>query len=166
MLVLLYLKHVDDKYFGDTSSYFVQNAFTTSFSGKEPITMNTTAANLPTDTVYMARLKEGKEHYLNDTESLFFSEGVAYSGLHITQPNPVLHSGNYEAQLHLKSLFSGCQCNSIYSNFLTSSSYLGIEDGIVILQSTVQRMAYYGKWLSSIIRYIYIYINKKTQIVF
>ena len=99
----------------------------------------------------MARLKDGEEEYSNDSESLYFSGGVAYSGLHITKPNSVSHSGSYEAQLHLQSLFSDYQCNSIYSDFLSSSDYLGIEDGIVILQSTLQRLAYYGKWLSCIV---------------
>ena len=132
------------------SSYFVNNAFTTSFNKNEPITINTTAVNLPTDTIYMARLKEGETDYLTDSESLYFSDGAAYSELHFTKPNTVLHSGSYEAQLHLRSLFSGYQCNSIYSTFLFSSTYLGISNGFVILQSTVQRLAYYGKWLCCI----------------
>ena len=135
---------LDDDYFGDYGSYFVPKAFTTSFSSIAPITMNITAMNLPTDTIDMARLKEGTEHYYSDTESQFFSAGVGYSELRLMRPS-IINSGNYETQLHLTSLFSGYQCNSIYNNFLSSSSYLGIEDGIVILQSTLQRIAYYGK---------------------
>ena len=92
----------------------------------------------------MTRLKEGTNDYGSDTESLFFSAGVAYSELHVMRPG-LINSGHYETQLHLSSLFNGFQCNSIYNNFLSSSSYLGIEGGIVILESTLQRMAYYGK---------------------
>ena len=122
----------------------MMNAFTTSFNSSAPVTINTTAINLPVDTIDMTRLKEGTKDYVSEKESLFFSAGVAYSELRVTRP-VVIHAGNYEEQLHLTSLFSGYQCNSIYNNFLSSSSFLGIEDGIVVLQSTLQRMAYYGK---------------------
>ena len=141
MLVFL---NVDDDYFGNSYSYFVPNAFATSFSSNAPITINTTAINLPTDTINMAMLKDGNKDYIGVNESLLLSSGLAYSELRVMRPN-IFNSGNYETQLILTLLFSGYQCNSIYYNFLSSSSYLGIEDGIVILQSTLQRMAYYGK---------------------
>ena len=141
MFVFLY---PDDDYFGDGYSYFVPNAFTTSFSSNASITMNTTAINLPVDTIDMTRLKEGSKNYISENESLFFSAGAGYSELRVMRPD-IINSGNYETQLHLTTLFSGYQCNSIYYSFLSSYSYLGIESGIVILQSTLQRLAYYGK---------------------
>ena len=141
MLVFL---HPDDDYFRDSYSYFVQNAFTTSFSSNIPITINTTAINLPTVNIDMTRLKEGTEDFDSKTESLFFSGGAAYSELRVMKPG-IINSGNYETRLHLTTFFSGYQCDFIYYSFLSSSSYLGIEGGIVILQSTLQRMAYYGK---------------------
>ena len=150
---------LDPVYFGDTFSYFVNNSFTTSFHSGEPITMNTTAAYLPTDTIYMARLKEGKEDFLKDAESLFLSNGFSYSGLHLNKPNLLLHSGNYETQLHVTSLFNGYECHPIYNSFISSSTYLGILNGIVILQSTMQRMAYYGKWLTQIIKSKHVNFN-------
>ena len=136
--------NVDDDYFGDSYSYFVLNAFTTSFSSNAPIALNTTAISLPTDTISMARLKDGSEDYINVNESLLLSANLAYSEVRVMRP-AFFSSGNYETQLLLTLLFSGYQCNSVYFNFLSSYSYLGIEDGIVILQSTLQRMAYYGK---------------------
>ena len=135
---------IDAEYFEDTHSYFVRNAYTTSFNGNKPVTMNLTATNLPIDTISMTKLKEGNEHYFGRIESLFFSAGVAYSGLYVSRPG-ITHAGNYETQLHLTSLFSGFECNSIYNDFLASPNYLGIQGGTVILQSTIQRMAYYGK---------------------
>ena len=111
--------------------------------------MNTTAVNLPKDIIKLTKLKEGNKDYLVSNKSLFFSKDLAYSELHVARPD-ITHSGNYETQLHLTSLFSGFQCNSIYNNFLTSSDYLGIDGEAIILQSTLQRMAYYGniKFLS------------------
>ena len=91
----------------------------------------------------MTKFKEGTQGKFNETESLFFSTGTGYSELHVMKVG-ITYSGNYETQLHLTSLFSGFECNSIYNTFLTSSSYLGIAEGTVILQSTLQRMAYYG----------------------
>ena len=133
----------DAKYFQNSYSYFVKNDFTIKFNDDNPVTINTTAVNLPKDTIKLTKLKDGdKEHFYSD-ESLFFSKDLAYSGLYVARPG-MTHSGNYETQLHLTSLFSGFQCNSIYSTFLSSSEYLGIEAEAIILQSTLQKMAYYG----------------------
>ena len=134
---------LDANYFEDTHSYFSQNAFTTLFSNNEPTTMNT-SATLPSETIYMARLKDGDKEYFEENDSLFYSDNAGYRGLHLMQASNVLHSGYYETQLQLTSNFMGYECNSTYTEFITNSSYLGIANGIIILQSTLQRMAYYG----------------------
>ena len=56
----------------------------------------------------------------------------------------VLHSGYYE--LHYvstpSSILSSLTCDSNYSNFLSSQSYLGISN--IVKKSNVQRLEYYG----------------------
>ena len=108
--------------------------------------MNTTAKNLPTYAIHVTRFKDGNEDYFRESESLYLSNGVAYSELYLSKPTITLNSGNYETQLHITSVFNGYECNPAYHNFLIHSHYLGIQDGNVILQSTLQKMAYYRKW--------------------
>ena len=130
----------------DGHSFFAGNAFITSFSNKEPVTLKTKSASLPSDTIKMVTGKDGRNDYFKDYETLFYSNNVAYRELNFMQAS-ILHSGYYETQLQLTSNFKGFECNSVYTEFIANSSYLGISSGVVILQSTLQRMAYFGTYM-------------------
>ena len=64
----------------------------------------------------------------------------------VTIKDPVVlhHSGYYEFQYIStpSSILSSLTCDSSYSNFLSSQSYLGISN--IVKESNVQRLEYYG----------------------
>ena len=103
------------------------------------------SAALSFEAIYMERLKDGKKVNFSGTDSLFYSGNVAYRELNLTNANNVIDSGYYETQLQFTSNFIDIGCNSVYTDFITSSSYLGITNDLLILQSTMQQMAYYGR---------------------
>ena len=62
----------------------------------------------------------------------------------INDPVVLHHSGYYEFQYIStpSSILSLLTCDSSYSNFLSSQSYLGISN--IVKESNVQRLEYYG----------------------